>query len=64
VISKKKEIFFDDFSSAERCMVNPWMSIEFLMDVRINHGYPSNSWMFMDFSDKHSSMSAKTHLES
>jgi hypothetical protein len=45
-------------------MVDPWMSIEFLMDVRINHGYPSNSWMFMDFSDKHSSMSAKTHLES
>ncbi len=33
---------------SEQCMVDPWMSIEFLIVVRIIHGYPSNSWMFMD----------------
>ncbi len=45
---------------------NPWIypSSTYLRGKWMNHGYPSNSWMFMDFSDKHSSISvhsSKTH---
>jgi hypothetical protein len=45
-------------------MVDPWMSIEFLMIVRIIHGYPLNSWMFMDVFGKTSSISANSSKNS